>query len=107
MHASEDLASVSATVVQSRIADLVRELLGTSAVETSFGKYGDRDRRRGFACFDIFGADILLDRSLQPWVMEFNIGPNLWTKDHGEGHEELLLGVKKPFMQQVARWMAL
>lgn len=96
-----------AAVMRARIAETLREILGTQQVQESFGKYEILQAQRSFACFDLFGVDIILDRSLQPLVMELNIGPNMWTTDHGEGNRQLLADAKAPLVQQVVHWAAL
>jgi len=53
------------------------------------------------------GADIILDEQLQPFIMEINVGPNLWIDNHGSEHMELLQSIKNPMMSQIAHWASL
>jgi hypothetical protein len=50
--------------------------------------------------------DVLLDSKLQPFVLEFNIGPNLWIDNHGKEQLELLKPIKDPLVKQISQWAA-
>mmetsp|Transcript_76270 Transcript_76270/g.220266 ORF Transcript_76270/g.220266 Transcript_76270/m.220266 type:complete len:445 (-) Transcript_76270:57-1391(-) len=91
---------------RARIAELLRVVLSTRA-EASFGVFHKLAAKRPYSCFDIFGADVLLDEELRPALMEINIGPNMWVDDRGAQHKALLLAEKQPLMEQVLRWAAL
>mmetsp|Transcript_25162 Transcript_25162/g.63845 ORF Transcript_25162/g.63845 Transcript_25162/m.63845 type:complete len:415 (-) Transcript_25162:10-1254(-) len=99
-------APVPSATVRERINEVLSGLLGTRLQE-SFGSYQALEQRRGFGCFDLFGADVLLDERLQPMVMEINVGPNMWVDNHGKENVELLSAIKRPMVQQVAHWAAL
>jgi len=53
------------------------------------------------------GVDVILDKRLQPFVMEFNVGPNLWVDNHGKQYQRLLQPIKEPLAEQIANWAAL
>jgi len=92
--------------VWGRIKEALRNLL-TAGTQEMFGTFENVQVGRSFSCFDLLGADVLLDEELRPSVMEFNIGPNMWVDDHGVKHKERLFKVKNPMVQQVVEWAAL
>merc|ERR1712176_1633170 len=53
------LGSMVAAKVRTRIVDLLANIFGV-AVEETFGDASDLNKR-GFACFDLFGVDVMLD----------------------------------------------
>merc|ERR1712054_570776 len=71
------------------------------------GGFDEVEKSRGFGCFDLLGADVILDAGLNPFVMEFNVGPNLWIDNHGAEYVEMLQSIKQPLMSQITRWAAL
>jgi len=91
--------------VQQQIRDALVEVLSDSA--DSFNVFSNLEEERGFSCFDLLGADIILDEQLQPFIMEINVGPNLWIDNHGSEHMELLQSIKNPMMSQIAHWASL
>mmetsp|Transcript_37073 Transcript_37073/g.106023 ORF Transcript_37073/g.106023 Transcript_37073/m.106023 type:complete len:449 (+) Transcript_37073:66-1412(+) len=94
-----------ASSVWQRVLALLRELLGQHSSAVPGGRKAEAHRQTG--CFDLFGADVILDESLQPRLMEVNAGPNIWIGDHGKEHMDLLHAVKGPLMKQVVHWAAL
>jgi len=97
------LGEAQASAVRARIISGLAEILGV-ALEESFGT---PNSSRGFSCFDLFGIDVMLDEHLTPFVLEFNIGPNLWVDSEGSEHVELLASVKRPLVEQMVSWAAL
>jgi len=75
-------------------------------VRESFGDYKRIEAQRSFACFDLLGADVMLDQSLEPQVLEISVGPNMWVDNHGKEHQPRLTAIKAPLVQQLARWAA-
>ncbi|CAK0866352.1 unnamed protein product [Prorocentrum cordatum] len=93
--------------VRGRMAAAIRAIFGEALAE-SFGDPGETDPSRvGFACFDLFGLDVMFDEELRPFVLEVNHGPNLQVDDRGEESEGLLGRVKAPLVAQLAAWAAL
>jgi len=105
----------SSAEVNRRIVRLLAELLGTEAVRESFGEPRDGavvgaidiGEPGSLGCFDFFGADVMLDDSLEPYVLEFNIGPNLYVDEHGPSFTQLYRAVKGPLLRQMIHWMEL
>merc|ERR1712054_546506 len=98
------MGSVS-EVVRQRLHTVLAELLnGDSEEQVGFEEL---ERSRGYSCFDFLGVDVLLDSKLQPFVLEFNIGPNLWIDNHGKEQMELLKPIKDPLVKQISQWAAL
>jgi len=102
--ASVEGESVS-KVVRQRLHNVLAELLSNDK-EEQVG-FEELESSRGYGCFDLLGADVLLDSKLQPYVLEFNIGPNLWIDNHGQEQMELLKPIKDPLVKQISQWTAL
>merc|ERR1719410_2078421 len=79
--------------------------MGT-AVDVTFGPPPSLDEN-GYSCFDLFGADVILDENLQPFLMEINQGPDLWVDGRGPANEALQRRLKGPLLQQLAHWVTL
>jgi len=92
--------------VWARIQEAFREMLGQNLQE-SFGSFERIEEQRGHGCFDLFGADVILDSRLEPYVMEINTGPNIWIDDRGEGTKQQLTEVKGPLIEELVDWIAL
>lgn len=92
-------------MVRQRITNLFRLVLSTKLHE-SFGdpKYLDQ---RGFGCFDLLGADVMINEDLQPLLLEMNMSPNIWIDDHGDQVLPLLQSIKGPLVAQISHWSAL
>jgi tubulin polyglutamylase TTLL6/13 len=92
-------------VVWERLQATLAELLQSDfAGRENFDKL---EASRGFGCFDILGADVLIDKRLWPLIMEVNVGPNMWIDSHGEEEYQLQLPIKEPMISQIAQWAAL
>lgn len=91
--------------VLAHIVELFAEILG-NALEESYGSAGDLDAR-GYSCFDLFGADVMLDEDLQPLLLEVNQGPNMWVDGGGPQHEPFQRSVKGPLLEQLLKWAEL
>ena len=85
--------------IKARIVKLLAETLGTSLLE-SFGP-ASRLPARGYDCFDVFGADVMLDSKLRPHLLEINSGPNLWIDQRNAWNQTFIKGA---FVHQVALW---
>jgi len=103
----EDAAAPASSTVWTRVTALLQNIMASPSSWIDAGRMKEEDAQRGFGCFDLFGADVLLDDKLWPWVMEFNLGANMWVDDKGTGSKEKLLRCKRPLMEQVTRWLAL
>eukprot|EP00928_Gymnodinium_smaydae_P037256 TRINITY_DN25896_c0_g2_i1.p1 TRINITY_DN25896_c0_g2~~TRINITY_DN25896_c0_g2_i1.p1 ORF type:complete len:485 (-),score=108.70 TRINITY_DN25896_c0_g2_i1:22-1449(-) len=97
------LGADAAGAVRQRLRRLLRELL-SEGLQESFGAFSAQSG--GLACFDVFGADVMLDAKLLPTVLEFNTGPNLWVDDHGKENQGRLAGIKRPLIEQIVSWSA-
>jgi len=103
----EEIGPERASLAQSRMLDVLAEVFGTpSALVASFGDPSLLASERGFDCFDLFGIDLMFDVNLQPYVLEVNMGPNLWVDRQGDLEEKLLRAVKEPLVKQLAAWTA-
>jgi len=100
-----ELGELQARLVRDRIVALLAQVMGR-AVDITFGDPRSLDER-GYSCFDLFGADVILDENLQPFLMEINQGPDLWVDGRGAANEALQRGLKGPLLQQLAHWVAL
>mmetsp|Transcript_2432 Transcript_2432/g.2566 ORF Transcript_2432/g.2566 Transcript_2432/m.2566 type:complete len:463 (-) Transcript_2432:267-1655(-) len=98
--------ALTASVVRTRVHEVLTETLGTRVVE-SFGDYEALENERGFSCFDLFGVDVILDEELRPFVMEINLGPDLWVSHRGGANVGKQEAVKAPLIQQVVHWASL
>ncbi|CAE7243070.1 Ttll4, partial [Symbiodinium pilosum] len=87
------------TDVWQRLTRVLVETLSTSLAE-SFGPT-ERLEQRSYACFDIFGVDVMLDDHLQPFILEVNTGPNLWLDDTSTANQATIKGA---FVHQVVLW---
>jgi len=94
-----------AAEVRGRIVATLREVFGPTVVES----LGDPAmlRTKSYACWDLFGLDMMLDADLTPLILEVNMGPNIWVNDHGKDASELLTDVKGPLLRQLVHWMFL
>eukprot|EP00931_Biecheleriopsis_adriatica_P006831 TRINITY_DN108182_c0_g1_i1.p1 TRINITY_DN108182_c0_g1~~TRINITY_DN108182_c0_g1_i1.p1 ORF type:complete len:404 (+),score=76.76 TRINITY_DN108182_c0_g1_i1:27-1238(+) len=92
--------------VKERIVETLSDLFSPQALRDHMGP-PDLHGSRSYACFDLFGADVILNSDLQPFVMEFNIGPNLWVDNHGEDWVGTLQSVKGPLITQLVHWASL
>ncbi|CAE7266580.1 Ttll4 [Symbiodinium natans] len=88
-----------ASEVRLRLRRVLAETLGVSLKE-SFGP-AERLDERPYACFDIFGVDVMLDEHLQPFVLEVNTGPNLWLDEQTAAKQAVIKGA---FVHQVLLW---
>lgn len=95
------------SLVKGRIAEAFAELLNNEALRSSLGEFGEAEEDLGYACFDLFGADVILDHDLQPFIMEFNVGPNMWIDNHGQDYVETLGSIKRPLISQIVHWASL
>lgn len=101
-----DLGEQETKMVRERIVALLAEVMRGKTVEVTFGDPQSVDDR-GYSCFDLFGADVILDENLQPFLMEINQGPDLWVVGRGAEHEPFQRRLKGPLLQQLAHWVAL
>jgi hypothetical protein len=98
----DSAAPVSSKVVWDRVVSLLKGVFGIGLKES----FGDPQHlsKRPFSCFDLFGVDVILDQQLEPYVMEVNIGPNLWLDRE---YEAMQRKVKGSLLDQVAKWARL
>lgn len=98
----DSTAEVPSKVVRERVVSLLKDVLGSGLKES----FGDPRHlaKRGFSCFDLFGVDVILDQQLEPYVLEVNIGPNLWLD---ADYETMQRRVKGELLDQVAHWAQL
>ena len=54
-----------------------------------------------YACFDIFGVDVMLDDHLQPFILEVNTGPNLWLDDTSTANQATIKGAFVPWPENI------
>lgn len=94
-----------AVAIWGRIRLLLQEVLGV-AREESNGVFEELEPRRGYGCFDLYGADVMLDARLQPYILEFNTGPNLGIDRASWSVEQAALqrGLKTTLVAQISRW---
>jgi len=45
----------------------------------------------------------MFDEELRPYILEINLGPNMWA---GGASKETQISVKQPLMQQIGAWAA-
>eukprot|EP00746_Dinoflagellata_sp_MGD_P161265 gnl/MRDRNA2_/MRDRNA2_88345_c0_seq1.p1 gnl/MRDRNA2_/MRDRNA2_88345_c0~~gnl/MRDRNA2_/MRDRNA2_88345_c0_seq1.p1 ORF type:complete len:485 (-),score=80.45 gnl/MRDRNA2_/MRDRNA2_88345_c0_seq1:63-1517(-) len=97
-----DGTGVPSKVVWARVASLLKNVFGVGLKES----FGDPQRlsKRSFSCFDLFGVDVILDQQLEPYVLEVNIGPNLWLDQE---YETMQRKVKGSLLNEVAHWAQL
>ena len=50
---------------------------------------------------------MILDENLQPFIMEFNVGPNLWIDNHGSDWVKTLGSIKEPLIAQIVHWASM
>jgi len=101
----QEIGDARAKLVWRRIVRLFEELLLSEAVAQSFGDAGVLEQQRGFDCFDLIGADVMISEDLEPYLLEINQGPNLWVERDGPGYEPLMRGIKTTLVEQLAAWM--
>lgn len=99
----DDPSMTTSEVVRTRILHVVSELIRDSEDKS----FLTLPSTHGYSCFDLLGADVILDEALQPHLMEINVGPNIWIDNHGEEYERVLGPIKVPLIDQVAHWAAL
>lgn len=75
--------------IMQRIVDLVIKTFVCS--EGSVNQFINQTLRYPFACHELFGLDILLDKDLKPWLLEVNISPSLQCSTPVD--EEVKLGM--------------
>lgn len=98
-HHLDSEGGVPSKVVWARVVSLLKDVFGTGLKES----FGDPRHlsKRGFSCFDLFGVDVMLDQQLEPYVLEVNIGPNLWLD---QDYAAMQRKVKGLLLDQVAHW---
>ncbi|XP_042899981.1 tubulin monoglutamylase TTLL4 [Parasteatoda tepidariorum] len=81
--------------------DKIKATIVDMIIKTVIGAEGPIRRlmklhaRRPYNCFELFGFDIMLDKELQPWLLEVNISPSLHSKS------TLDLNVKGPLVRDM------
>jgi len=99
----EELGMTSARKAQASISELLADVLGSSLID-SFGDPQVVLSRRSYSCFDIFGVDVMFDQQLRPYILEVNLGPNLWVERQGKQIQPTLRVVKTPLVRQIIAW---
>jgi len=99
----EELGSSSTQKAQASISELLAEVLGSS-LEASFGDPRALESERGYSCFDLFGVNVMFDQQVRPYILEVNMGPNLWVDRQGKEIEAMLRMVKTPLVRQIVAW---
>lgn len=103
---SQERHGIDAATIRSRIKRLLTDLIENDLADRNWaGRTRDAESRK-YGCFDLFGADVILDKELRPFVMEINDGPNMWVSNHGKKHEAGLSAVKDPMIKQVVNWLS-
>jgi len=103
---SHHSCDVSAATVRQRIADMLAEVFDGDSVKAFFGR-APRKKIKGYSCFDFYGVDVMLDRQLQPLLLEVNLSPNLAVGGEGTQWIPLLSSIKSEMVMQIATWAAL
>lgn len=101
-HHLDGEGDIPSKVIWARVVSMLKNVFGVGLKES----FGDPRHlsERSFSCFDLFGVDVILDQQLEPYVLEVNIGPNLWLDQE---YETMQRKVKGTLLDEVTHWAQL